>query len=149
MGLWGGSEAWGEGAEKSFLFPIEPTRVAADVSAGILEAADEGGVTMQIYESPPREMLLRRPRIDLATRELSATLSPLSTEGAVTGTIARLDFSSAQIQLRSRIGALELMGIRAISTQFIADQLNTRFSTPGMFQAGETLARMSAGLSAT
>jgi len=143
MGLWGATEGWSTGAEQFFLFPLGPTRVAADASAGVLEGGENDGVTMQIFESPPREMLLRHPRIDLATRELSATLSPLSTEGAVTGTIATLDFSGAHIQFRSKVGSLELIGIRAISSQFIADQLNARFDTPGTFQAGETLARIS------
>jgi len=143
MGLWGATEGWSTGAEQFFLFPLGPTRVAADASAGVLEGGENDGVTMQIFESPPREMLLRHPRIDLATRELSATLSPLSTEGAVTGTIATLDFSGAHIQFRSKGGSLELIGIRAISSQFIADQLNARFDTPGTFQAGETLARIS------
>ena len=36
----------------------------------------------------------------------------------------------------------ELIGIRAVANQFIAEQLNTRFLTPGFFQAGETLARI-------
>jgi hypothetical protein len=143
IGLWGASEVWGEGIDRSFLFPIKPTRVAADASAGIVESEQNDGVTMQIFEPPRREMLLRDPRIDLATRELSATLSPLSTEGAVTGTIGTLDFGGAEVQFRARVGAFELMGIRAISNQFIAEQLNERFSTPGTFQAGETLARMS------
>jgi hypothetical protein len=143
MGLWGATEGWGTGAEEFFLFPMAPTRVAADASVGVLEGGENDGVTMQIFESPPREMLLRHPHVDLATRELSATLSPLSTEGAVTGTIATLDFSGARVQFRSKVGSLELTGIRAISNQFIADQLNTRFDTPGTFQAGETLARIS------
>ncbi|HEU5251895.1 MAG TPA: hypothetical protein VFU16_01035 [Solirubrobacterales bacterium] len=148
MGLWGSSEAWGEGAEKSFLFPIEPARIASDLSAGVIDGGQRSGVTMQKYESSPREMLLLHPRIDLATRALDATLSPLSTEGAVTGTIATLDFGTARIQFRARIGALEVMGVRAVSTQFMADQLNERLSAPGTFQAGETLALMSINLSA-
>jgi hypothetical protein len=142
MGIWGATQRWGGGAENYFLFAVEPTRVAADASVGILEGSEKDGVTMEIFEQPPREMLLRQPRIDLATRELSATISPLSQQGALTGTIATLDYSGAQIQVRPKVGAFELMGIRAISNQFIADQLNARFATPGLFQAGETLARM-------
>jgi len=103
---------------------------------------------MQIHEAPPREMLLRGPRIDLATRELSATLSPISQANPVTATIATLDYSAAQFQIRPKVGAVELMGIRAISNQFIADQLNERFATPGLFQAGETLARITVNLHA-
>ena len=103
---------------------------------------------MQIFAPPPREMLLRHPRIDLASRELSATLSALSTESPVTETIATLDYSAAKFQIRPRVGAFELMGIRAVANQFIADQLNERFATPGLFQAGETLARMTVTLHA-
>ena len=40
------------------------------------------------------------------------------------------------------------MGVRALSNQFVADQLNERFATPGTFQAGETLARMTVTLHA-
>lgn len=147
LGLWGATEGWNTGPEEFFLFPMEPAKVAADASAGILDGGENNGVTMQIFESPPREMLLRHPRIDLATRELSATLSPLSTEGAITATIGTLDFSGAQIQFRAKVGLFELTGIRAISNQFIADQLNSRFETPGTFQAGETLARISVVMS--
>ena len=103
---------------------------------------------MQIYEQPRREMLLRGLRIIAAAGELSATLSPLSTEGPASGTIGSLDFGGAKVQARLRIGAIEMSGIRVISSQFIAEQLNERFSTPGTFQAGETLARMSINLSA-
>lgn len=148
LGLWGATQRWGGGAETYFLFDTEPTRVAADASSGILEGAENDGVTMQIYASPPREMLLRHPRIDLATRELSATISPISKENPLTGTIATLDFSAAQIQFRPKVGMFELMGIRAISNQFIADQLNARFATPGLFQPGETLARLTVVLHA-
>ncbi len=148
MGIWGATQGWSTGGEKYFLFEVEPTKIVPDASAGILEGGENDGVTMQIFASPPREMLLRHPRIDLASRELSATLSPLSTESPVTGTIATLDYSAAKFQVRPRVGAFELMGIRAVANQFIADQLNERFATPGMFQAGETLARVSATLSA-
>jgi hypothetical protein len=146
LGLWGGSEGWNGGAEPYFLFPTGTSRVAADASSGVLEGEPNAGVTMQMSEPPPRNMLLRHPRIDLATRELSATLSPLSTEGALTGTIATLDFSGAKINFRASVGALELTGVRAISNQFIADQLNTRFDIPGTFQAGETLAQITVHL---
>jgi hypothetical protein len=105
-------------------------------------------VTMEIFAPPPREMLLRHPRIDLASRELSATLSPLSMEAPVTETIATLDYGAARFQVRPRAGAFELIGIRAIANQFIADQLNERFATPGLFQAGETFARMTVTLQA-
>jgi len=147
LGIWGATGGWSSGAEQYFLFPMEPARVTADASAGILDGGENNGVTMQIFESPPRELLLRHPRIDLATRELSATLSPLSTEGAITGTIGTLDLSAAEIQFRAKVGLFELNGIRAISNQFIADQLNSRFETPGTFQAGETLARISVVMS--
>ncbi len=93
-------------------------------------------------------MLLRHPRIDLGSRELSATLSPLSMDGPVTAAIATLDYSGATFQVRPRVGAFELMGIRAIANQFIADQLNERFETPGTFQAGETFARVTVTLHA-
>lgn len=148
LGLWGATQRWSAPNENYFLFAVEPTRIAADASAGILEGAENDGVTMQIYASPPREMLLRHPRIDLATRELSATISPISKENPLTGTIATLDFSTAQVQFRPKVGMFELMGIRAISNQLIADQLNARFATPGLFQPGETLARLTVVLHA-
>jgi hypothetical protein len=148
MGIWGATGRWRAGAENYFLFAVEPARVAPDASAGILEGAEGDGVTMQIHSAPPREMLLRHPRIDLASGGLSATLSPLSTEGPVTETIATLDYSAARFQIRPKVGAFELMGIRAIANQFIADQLNQRFATPGLFQSGETLAQMTVTLHA-
>ena len=143
MGLWGGSEGWNTGVEEFFIFPMVQARIPIDASTGVVEGGENDGVTMQIFESPPREMLLRHPRIDLATREVSATLSPLSTEGAITGTIGTLDLSAAKVQFRAKVGAFELTGARVISNQFIADQLNTRFETPGTFQPGETLAKLS------
>ncbi len=146
LGLWGGSEGWNGGAEPYFLFPTGTSRVATDASSGVIEGDADAGIAMQMFEPPPRQMLLRHPRIDLATRELSATLSPLSTEGAITGTIGTLDFGGAKINFHARVGALELTGVRAISNQFIADQLNTRFDTPGTFLAGETLARVTVHL---
>jgi hypothetical protein len=149
MGSWGASERWGqEIGEPYFLFAVEPTTVTPDASAGILEGEPNDGVSMQIHESPPRDMLLRGPRIDLASRELSATISGLSAENPVTATIATLDYGEAKFQTRPHVGAFELMGIRAIATQFIADRLNERFATPGLFQAGETLARVTVHLSA-
>lgn len=148
MGGWGAAERWGEGVETSFLFAVGPTKVAPDASAGILEGEENDGVSMQIEAPPRREMLLRHPRIDLSSRELSATLSPLSMESPVTGTIATLDYSAAKFQVRPRVRAFELMDIRAVANQFIADQLNQRFATPGMFQAGETLARITVTLHA-
>jgi hypothetical protein len=148
MGIWGATQRWGAGVEDYFLFAVEPTTVAPDASAGIVEGAENDGVTMQIHAPPPREMLLRHPRIDLASRELSATLSPLSKESPVTATIATLDYSAAKLQVRPRVGVFELMGIRAVANQFIADQLHERFATPGLFQAGETLARMTVTLHA-
>jgi hypothetical protein len=146
MGLWGGSEKWAAPNETYFLFPVGPTTLPPDASAGILEGEPNDGVTMQIYASPPREMLLRGPRIDLAAQELSATVSALSTADSVTATIATLDYSAATFQVRPEVGAFELMGIRAVANQFIADQLNARFGTPGLIQAGETLARISVTL---
>lgn len=113
-----------------------------------MEGAENDGVSMEIFAPPPRQMLLRHPRIDLASHELSATLSPLSMEGPETAAIATLDYSTAKIQVRPKVGAFELMGIRAVSNQFVADQLNARFATPGLFQAGETLARVTMTLSA-
>jgi hypothetical protein len=148
MGLWGSSERWAAPGENYFLFDVAPTTVARDASTGILESGENDGISMQIHEPPPREMLLRHPRIDLTTRELAATLTPLSKENPVTATIATLDYSTASFQIRPEVGAFELMGIRAISTQFIADQLNARFATPGLFQPGETLARMTLTLHA-
>lgn len=66
----------------------------------------------------------------------------------MTTTIATLDYSAAKFQIRPKVGAFELEGIRAVANQFIADQLNQRFATPGLFQAGETLARVSVVLHA-
>jgi hypothetical protein len=150
MGIWGASERWGqEIGEPYFLFPVQPTTVGTDASGGILESEPNSGATMQIYGSPPREMLLRDPLIDLGAHELSAKLSALSADDpGVTGAIATLDYSTAKFQIRPKVGAFELMGIRAIANQFIADQLNARFDTPGMFQAGEVLARVTVTLHA-
>lgn len=142
FGIWGATEVWGEGVDKSFLFPIQPTRVAADASAGIVVSEPNDGLTMQRYEPSGHDLLLRDPRIDFATRELSATISPLSTEGPVTEAIGSIDFGAATVRFRPRIGVLEMSGIRALSNQFVADQLNDRLAFPGRFQAGETLARM-------
>jgi hypothetical protein len=93
-------------------------------------------------------MLLRGPRIELATGEMTATVSALSQEGPITEPIGTLDYSAADFQIRPKVGAFELTGIRAVANQFIADQLNTRFLTPGLFQAGETLARTTVTLHA-
>ena len=103
---------------------------------------------MEIFAAPPRNMLLRAPRIDLASGEMTAMVSAISQEGPVTAPIATLDYSAAKVQIRPRVGAFELMGIRAVANQFIAEQLNTRFQTPGLFQAGETLARVTVTLHA-
>jgi hypothetical protein len=148
LGLWGASERWAAPGETYFLFEIEPTMVTPDASAGILEGDPNDGVTMEIHAPPPRNMLLRGPRIDLAARELSATVSALSGADPETATIATLDYSTATFQIRPEVGVFELMGIRAVANQFIADRLNERFATPGLFQAGETLARVTATLHA-
>jgi hypothetical protein len=148
MGLWGASERWAAPGENYFLFDIAPTTVTRDAAAGILDSGENDGISMQIHEAPPHEMLLRHPRIDLTTRELSATLTPLSKENPVTATIATLDYTTATFQIRPKVGAFELTGIRAISNQLIADQLNARFATPGLFQPGETLARVTVTLHA-
>jgi hypothetical protein len=148
MGLWGASERWAAPGETYFLFDIAPTTITRDATAGILDTQENDGISMEIHEGPPRQMLLRHPRIDLTTRELSATLTPLSKEHPITATIAALDYTTATFQIRPKVGAFELMGIRAISNQLIADQLNQRFETPGLFQPGETLARMTIALHA-
>jgi hypothetical protein len=142
MGIWGASERWKAPGETYFLFEIEPTTVTPDALAGILEGDPSDGVTLEIHAPPPRNMLLRAPRIDLAAQELSATVSALSTDDPVTAPIATLDYSGATFQVRPKVGAFELIGIRAVANQFIADRLNERFATPGLFQAGETLARI-------
>jgi hypothetical protein len=146
MGIWGASERWAAPGETYFLFEVAPTTVAPDASAGILEGGPNDGVTMEIHAPPPRNMLLRGPRIDLGARELSATVSSLSAADPVTAAIATLDYSAARFQIRPKVGVFELMGIRAVANQFIADQLNQRFATPGMFAAGETLARITVTL---
>jgi len=148
MGIWGASERWTAPGETYFLFQVKPTTVPPDASAGILEGDPNDGISMEIHAPPPRNMLLRGPRIDLASGELSATVSALSAADPVTATIATLDYSGAIFQVRPRVGAFELMGIRAVATQFVADQLNARFETPGLFQAGETLARIAVTLHA-
>ncbi len=147
MGIWGAMEPWSAPGERYFGFPVKPTTVTPDASAGILEGEPDDGVTLQIHEMPPRDMLLRGPRIDLATRELSATVSGLSATDPVTATIATLDYGAATVQIRPKVGVFELIGIRAVASQFIADQLNTRFATPGLFLAGETLAKITVTLS--
>jgi hypothetical protein len=148
MGIWGASQRWAAPGETYFLFAVKPTTVPPDASSGILESEPNDGVSMEIHAPPPRNMLLRGPRIDLAAAELSATVSALSAADPVTGTIATLDYGAAKFQVRPRVGAFELMGIRAVANQFIADQLNQRFATPGLFQAGETLARITVTLHA-
>jgi len=142
IGIWGASERWQAPGETYFLFEIKPTTVTPDASAGILEGDPNDGVTLEIHAPPPRNMLLRGPRIDLAGQELSATVSALSAADPVTAPIATLDYSAATFQVRPKVGAFELIGIRAVANQFIADRLNERFATPGLFQAGETLARI-------
>lgn len=148
MGIWGASERWQAPGETYFLFEVKPTTVTPDASAGILEGDPNDGVTLEIHAPPPRNMLLRGPRIDLAAQELSATVSALSTADPVTAAIATLDYSAATFQVRPKVEAFELIGIRAIANQFIADRLNERFATPGLFQAGETLARITVVLRA-
>ncbi|HEX6667764.1 MAG TPA: hypothetical protein VF081_14355 [Solirubrobacterales bacterium] len=148
MGIWGATGRWTAPGENYFLFDTAPTTVTRDATAGILDTQENDGISMEIHESPPRQMLLRHPRIDLTTHELSATLTPLSKENPLTATIAALDYTAATFQIRPKVGAFELMGIRAISNQLIADQLNARFATPGLFQPGETLARMTITLHA-
>lgn len=149
MGLWGASERWGEVSPPTFLFSVEPTTLAPDASAGVLAAGANDGITFQIESPPPRNMLLRGPRIDLASQELTARVSALRADDpGTTEVVAKLDYSMAKFQIRPKVGAFELMGIRAIATQFLADELNARFSTPGTFQAGETLARISLNLHA-
>ena len=148
MGIWGATGRWRAGIENYWLFEIGATAIAPDASAGVLEGGADDGVTMEIHESPPRNMLLRGPRINLGTGELTATISALSQEGPETATIATLDYSTARFQIRPKVGVFELMGIRAVSNQYIADQLNARFQTPGFFAAGETLARMTVTLDA-
>jgi hypothetical protein len=148
MGIWGASERWQTPGETYFLFEVKPTTVTPDASVGVLEGDPNDGVTLEIHAPPPRNMLLRGPRIDLAAQELSATVSALSATDPVTAAIATLDYSAATFQIRPKVGAFELMGIRAIANQFIADRLNERFATPGLFQAGETLARITVTLHA-
>jgi hypothetical protein len=148
MGIWGALEKWAAPGETYFLFGVEPTTVAPDASAGTLAGEPNDGVSMEIHAGPPRNMLLRGPRIDLASGDLSATVSGLSAADPTTAAIATLDYTNAKFQIRPKVGAFELMGIRAVANQFIADQLNQRFATPGLFQAGETLARITVTLHA-
>jgi hypothetical protein len=148
LGIWGATQRWAAPGEDYFLFEVAPTAVAPDARSGILEGGANDGVTMEIEAPPQRNMLLRGPRIDLAAGELTATVSSLSQQGPVTAAIATLDYSAAKFQIRPRVGAFELMGIRAVANQFIAEQLNTRFLTQGLFQPGETLARITVTLSA-
>lgn len=148
MGIWGASERWSTGAEAYFVFRLPPTSVAPDASAGVLTSASNDGISMEIHAPPPRNMLLRAPRIDLATRGLSATVGSLWGADAATAPIATLDLSGATFQIRPKVGVFELMGIKAISNRLVADHLNERFQTPGFFQAGETLARVTVLLGA-
>jgi hypothetical protein len=148
LGLWGGARRWAAPGETYFVFEVAPAEVAPDASTGELESGANDGISMEIHESPPRNMLLRGPRINLGNGELTATISALSKEGPETSPIGMLDYSTAQFQIRPRVGVFELMGIRAVSNQFIADQLNARFLTPGFFQPGETLARITVTLHA-
>lgn len=148
IGIWGASERWAAPGETYFLFQVKPTTVAPDASAGVLEGEPNDGVSIEIHAPPPRNMLLRAPRIDLAARELSATVSALSGGDPETAAIATLDYGAATFQIRPKVGAFELMGIRAVANQLIADRLNERFATPGLFQSGETLARITVTLHA-
>jgi hypothetical protein len=148
MGIWGASEKWTAPGETYFQFPIGATAVAPDASAGTLAAEPNDGISMEIHAPPPRNMLLRGPRIELASGDLSATVSALSGVDPETATISTLDYGAAEFQIRPKVGAFELTGIRAVASQLIADQLNQRFATPGMFQAGETFARVSMTLHA-
>lgn len=148
LGLSGGTEAWGNPLEEPqrehvFLLEAQPTWIAANASSGIVESVETNGISMQaVFRSPPGDLLLRHPRIDLATGELAATLSPLSTEKPVTAVIATLDLGAAKRQIRPGVGAIELMSIPAIANQLLADQLNERLGSPGLFQAGETFAQL-------
>jgi hypothetical protein len=148
LGIWGGSERWGGGAETYFLFGVDPTVLPPDASAGVLGSDPDDGISMEIQAPPPRNMLLRGPSLDLGARELSATVSSLSGADPTRVTVATLDYGAATFQVRPRVGVFELMGIRAVATQFVADQLNARFETPGLFQAGETFARITVTLHA-
>ncbi len=148
LGIWGATGRWRAGIENYWLFELTPSTIAPDASAGTLEAAPNDGITMEIHAPPPRNMLLRGPRINLGTGELTATVSALSQEGPETVPIGTLDYTAARFQIRPKVGVFELMGIRAVSNQYIADQLNARFQTPGFFQAGETLAQITATLDA-
>jgi len=148
LGIWGATQRWSAPGENYFLFDIAPTAVAPDATSGTLAGAANDGVTAEIHAPPPRNMLLRGPRIDLASRELTATISSLSQEGPITEPIATLDYSAADFRIRPKVGIFELTGIRAVAKQFIAEQLNARFLTPGFFQPGETLARITATLHA-
>jgi hypothetical protein len=96
MGTWGGSERWAAPGETYFLFPVEPTTLTADASGGVLTGAANDGVSMEIHAPSPRNMLLRGPRLDLAARELSATISALSTDNPMTATVATLDYGAAK-----------------------------------------------------
>ena len=146
--LWGAMSFWKAPGETYFSFDVKPTVIAPDGSTGIIEGAENDGVEIQLYNSsPPRFVLLRHPRIDLERAELTATLSPPSMEAPMTGAIATLDFRTANFNFRPKVGSYELRDIRAVATQFIADQLTQSFATPGMFQAGETLALVHAVLS--
>jgi len=148
LGIWGATQRWSAPGENYFLFDLAPTAVAPDARSGILEGGANDGVTMEIEAPPPRNMLLRGPRIDLASGELTATVSSLSQEGPITEPIATLDYAAADFRIRPRVGVFELTGIRAVANEFIAEQLNARFLTPGSFQPGETLARITATLHA-
>lgn len=148
MGLSGGTEAWGNPLEEPqrghvFLFEVQPSRIATDASSGVVESAESDGFIMQTpFRSPPGDLLFRHPRIDLATGDLSATFSSLSREELVTATIATLDLGAGKLQIRPRLGAIELTGIPAVSNQFLADQLNERLRSTGLLAAGETFARL-------
>jgi hypothetical protein len=148
LGIWGATQRWSAPGENYFLFEVGPTAVAPDASSGTLEGGAGDGVTMEIEAPPPRNMLLRGPRIDLASGQLTATVSSLSQDGPITDAVATLDYTNADFRIRPKVGMFELMGIRAVANQFIAEQLNARFMTPGLFQPGETLARITVTLHA-
>lgn len=146
FGIWGSTQRWAAPGETYFLFDVAATELAPDASSGVLEGGANDGITIQIHAPPPRNMLLRGLRLNLGARDLTATVSALSTEGPETVQIATLDYSAARFQIRPRVGAFELTGIRAVASQFIAEQINKRFQAPGLIQAGDTLARVTVTL---
>ncbi len=138
IGLWGTSTRYGE-TGPFFGFEIAEGAMALDVFSGFFNG--ESGLTMINETQPSPDLLLSTPRMDLDSRTLTAGFSAISGASPTSGVIATLDTDAAKARVNPSIDIMELTGVRAISTQFLADTLNGTFAT-SIYTAGETLGSM-------